>query len=281
MPSEALPNADRATVEGFGDEWQRFDQKELSAQDHEAIFQSYFRQFPWEKLPPYAEGFDAGCGSGRWAAKVAPRVGKLHAIDASEQALEVARKNLAPFSNCELHHASVEVPPLQEGSQDFGYSLGVLHHVPDTESALRSCVRRLKPGAPFLLYLYYAFDNRPPWFQKLWKLSELGRARISAMPHTARYAVTQAIAVSVYWPLARTAAVLERAGFDVDAFPLSIYRHRSLYVMRTDALDRFGTPLEKRYSRAQMQTMMENAGLERISFNEQMPYWCAIGYRRS
>jgi hypothetical protein len=46
---------------------------------------------------------------------------------------------------------------------DFGYSLGVLHHVADTEGALRAAVRTLKPGAPLLVYLYYAFDNRPRW----------------------------------------------------------------------------------------------------------------------
>lgn len=40
------------------------------------------------------------------------------------------------------------------------YFLGVLHHVPDTQAAIRSCVGLLKPGAPLLLYFYYAFDNR-------------------------------------------------------------------------------------------------------------------------
>ena len=47
--------------------------------------------------------------------------------------------------------------PLPDGALDFGYSLGVLHHIPDTQSALRACVRKLKAGAPFLLYLpHYA-----------------------------------------------------------------------------------------------------------------------------
>ncbi len=49
--------------------------------------------------------------------------------------------------------------------------------------------------------------------------------------------------------------------------------------MRTDALDRFGTPLEKRFTRKQITEMMGNAGLERIAFNDS-PCWCAIGYRK-
>ena len=50
--------------------------------------------------------------------------------------------------------------------------------------------------------------------------------------------------------------------------------------MRTDARDRFGTPLEQRFSKSQIQSMMESAGLEKISFSNNAPYWCAIGYAR-
>jgi ubiquinone/menaquinone biosynthesis C-methylase UbiE len=65
------------------------------------------------------------------------------------------------LNNCEFHLASVDEIPLPDSSQDFGYSLGVLHHIPDTQLALNACVKKLKLGAPFLLYCYYRFDNRP------------------------------------------------------------------------------------------------------------------------
>jgi 2-polyprenyl-3-methyl-5-hydroxy-6-metoxy-1,4-benzoquinol methylase len=58
---------------------------------------------------------------------------------------------------------------------DFGYSLGVLHHVPDTNQGIRDCVSMLKPGAPFLLYLYYALDNRSLAYRFLWKTSDILR----------------------------------------------------------------------------------------------------------
>jgi hypothetical protein len=51
--------------------------------------------------------------------------------------------------------------------------------------------------------------------------------------------------------------------------------------MRTDALDRFGTSLEQRFTRAEIQRMMEAAGLERVSFRDGAPYWCAVGYRKA
>ena len=62
---------------------------------------------------------------------VAPRVGQLHCIDPSS-ALAVARHALANQSNVQFHQASVAASGLPPNSQDFGTSLGVLHHVPDT-----------------------------------------------------------------------------------------------------------------------------------------------------
>lgn len=117
------------------------------------VFGDYFAIFPWEQLPLNAEGFDMGCGSGRWACFVAPLVGWLHCIDPSS-ALALARRTLAGQPNVQFHQASVAASGLQPSSQDFGYSLGLLHHVPDTAAAIRFCAERLKPGAPLLLYLY-------------------------------------------------------------------------------------------------------------------------------
>src|SRR5476651_2475874 len=74
-------NADQSTVEGFGREWTTFTQSPsgLTSEGRLAIFDSYFSIFPWNTLPPQSVGADIGCGSGRWAAIVAPRVGHLHA----------------------------------------------------------------------------------------------------------------------------------------------------------------------------------------------------------
>jgi SAM-dependent methyltransferase len=272
-------NADPETVAGFGEEWAEYDQSGASAAELREIWEGYFRVFPWDALPADAQGFDLGCGSGRWARLVAPRVGRLHCIDASAQALEVARRNLAGQPNCAFHHASVDAIPLADGSMDFGYSLGVLHHVPNTAAGLRSCVAKLKRGAPFLLYLYYAFDNRPAWFRAVWRASETLRARVSRMPHRRKVRVTRAVAAGVYWPLARAARLMERAGMNVESVPLSAYRHRTLYSMQTDALDRFGTRLEQRFTRAEMEAMMRAAGLRDVRFNTGEAFWTAVGYR--
>jgi ubiquinone/menaquinone biosynthesis C-methylase UbiE len=274
-------NLDARTVEGFGEEWSSFDQSTLSEAELKKLFEQYFSVFPWDQLPPQAIGFDLGCGSGRWAKCVAPKVGILHCIDASSEALQVARRNLTELRNCFFHEASVDQIPLADNSADFGYSLGVLHHIPDTFAGLQSCVSKLKAGAPFLVYLYYAFDNRPFWFRCIWKMSDLIRVIISRLPYAARNFVSQVIAAVIYYPLARTALLVEKCGWkNVESLPLAPYRYRSFYSMRTDALDRFGTRLEHRFTAAEILTMMERAGLEKVVFSQSVPYWCAVGFKR-
>jgi SAM-dependent methyltransferase len=272
-------NLDANTVAGFADEWTRLDQSRLPACESRDLFESYFRLFPWQDIKPDAVGFDAGCGTGRWARHVAQRATTLHCIDASDEVIAVARRNLRDFPNCVFHVASICNIPLEEGSADFGYCLGVLHHVPDTVEGIRACVSKLKRGSPLLLYLYYAFDNRPRWFRALWKATDLIRCVISRTPPPVRYGISQVIAAVVYFPLARGAGLAESFGCDVSRFPLSFYRNRSFYTMRTDALDRFGTRLEHRFSASEIEQMMRSAGLERIKFNEGPPFWCALGYR--
>ena len=115
----------------------------------------------------------------------------------------------------------------------------------------------------------------------IWKVSDLVRVMMSRMPHGLRYAMSQVIATLVYWPLARSAKLFENLGFNAENFPLSLYRNSGFYVMRTDALDRFGTRLEQRFTKQEIKKMMESAGLERIVFSEETPFWCAVGYTKA
>lgn len=277
MRSVEDKNIDTRVVEGFGREWAAYDQTALPPAEHQRLFDAYFSVFPFAALPSNSEGFDLGCGSGRWAAKFVERVGTLHCIDPASEAIEVARRRLGDDPRIRFHVASVDAIPLADNSQDFGYSLGVLHHIPDTEAAMRSCVAKLKPGAPFLTYLYYRFDNKPGWFRAIWKSTEASRYVISRLPFGLRKMVTSGIAGLVYWPLTRIALAAERSGRDVSAFPLSPYRHTSFYTMRTDALDRFGTRLEQRFTRVEIEAMMRNCGLTDIVFRDDTPFWCACG----
>ena len=272
-------NFDPPTVASFGEEWTTHDQSRLGEEERREIFDAYFRLFPWSRIDRTSTGFDLGCGSGRWAQLVAPRVGLLHCIDPSDAALAVAKRNLSQLSNCRFHHASVDSIPLPESSMDFGYAIGVLHHLPDPLSGLRSCVSKLKPGGVVLIYVYYAFDNRPWWFKRLWQVADRIRKYVSSLPGARKQFVTDVIATLVYWPAARAALALDILHLNPEVMPLAAYRRRSFYTMRTDARDRFGTPLERRFTSAQVSEMMLDAGLNDIRIANAPPYWCAVGRR--
>ena len=272
-------NMDAETVASFGDEWSRYDQSSMSYSEASEIFMEYFSIFPWDMLPSNPVGFDMGCGSGRWAKFVAPKVGRLNCIDPSS-ALDIARRNLIDFKNVEYIKASVSESGIPINSQDFGYSLGVLHHVPDTESAINSCVSILKPGAPLLVYLYYAFDNRGWVYRLLWRASDLVRRIICKLPSRFKHLVTDVIAAIVYFPLARLSLLLDKVGINAASIPLFYYRNHSFYTMRTDSRDRFGTPLEQRFTKQQIKSYMERSGLIDIKFSDNAPYWCAIGIKK-
>ena len=81
--------------------------------------------------------------------------------------------------------------------------------------------------------------------------------------------------------MARLSKLLENIGLSVKNFPLSFYRNHGFYVMRTDALDRFGTRLEQRFTKDQIDELMRSAGLTDIEFSKHSPYWCAVGYKRA
>lgn len=274
-----MKNQDDSVVNDFGEEWDRFKQDKLTINDHISQFNSYFHIFPWEKISADSIGADVGCGSGRWASLVAPKVGHLHLVDPSEQALEVAKSNLTGLENTSFNVKSVHELPFENNSLDFAYCLGVLHHIPDTLAGIKSISEALKPGAPFLIYLYYAFDNRPLWFKFIWKISDLFRAVISGLPTKLKHLICEVIALLVYFPLTRIGRLLRSLGLLPRAWPLSYYLDHSYYVLRTDALDRFGTKLERRFTKNQIREMLENSGFENIKFSDTLPHWCAVGIK--
>ena len=266
------------TINSFGEEWIKFDQSKENKKKLYKIFKIYFTIFPWNKISKKSVGFDMGCGSGRWAEFVAPKVGILHCIEPSKS-INVAKKKLKKFKNIVFHCKTVNKIKLKNSSQDFGYSLGVLHHILDVQSAMNCCTKLLKPGAPFLIYIYYALENRSVLYKALWKISDLLRKFICLFSEKYKLFFTDFIAALIYFPIARMLKLFNYFSLQTAKFPLSFYKDKSFYMMRTDARDRFGTIIEKRFKKIQIHQMMRSAGLVNIKFYNSTPYWCAVGYK--
>ena len=271
-------NKNDKVIKEFGEEWTRYDFTNFPKERIFERFQTYFDIFPWAQISKESEGFDMGCGSGRWAQFVAPKVKKLFCIEPSK-AINVAKSNLKEFTNVQYLEETTSTCSLGDSSQDFGFCLGVLHHIPNTASALKDCSRLLKKGAPFLLYIYYNFEDKPWWFIGIWKVSDFLRRVISILPKIPKNIICDLIAITIYFPLTRLAILLESLGIDVSSMPLSDYRKEPFYIYRNDALDRFGTRLEQRFSKLQVTEMLTSAGFDDITISEGTPYYIYLAYK--
>jgi len=155
-----------------------------------------------------------------------------------------------------------------------------LHHISDTNKALKVMTSKLKENAPLLLYIYYNFENRSSLFIILWKISNVLRIFISKLPFRIKKIVTDLIALFIYLPLAKINFLIDYLNCGFIKLPLSFYKNKSFYVMRNDSLDRFGTSLEKRFSKKQIKELMIEASLKDIVFYDKEPYWIVLGYKK-
>jgi len=273
-------NIDMETVESFGEEWSAF-----HTFNEEEIFhagENYFDIVSSEILNKSANVLDVGCGTGRWSYYVADKVDFVECIDPSKAVLAAANL-LKNKSNTRITQASVDNIPFADNSFDLVFSLGVLHHVPDTKEAVNKCVQKVKHNGHILLYLYYSLENRGVAFKTLFYLSNSIRWVVSKLPSKLKIVICNLLAVLFYLPFVSFAKLLLFVGVSenvVYKIPLSWYADKSFHIIRNDSLDRFGTPLEQRFSKQQIMDMLEYAGCENIVFADNAPYWRVIAQKK-
>ncbi len=279
--SEKDGNIDHSTVKAFGEEWQKFNS--FSEEEIRKIGDEYFDIVEENMLSKDMVALDLGCGSGRWSAYLSGKVGQVEAIDPSES-VHSAAQFLKPCKNIRVTQASVDNIPFANNTFDFLLCLGVLHHIPDTQQALNKAVEKLKPGGWTLLYFYYNLENRGVLFKFIFKLSDVMRKLISAFPIVLKKIACDMIAILIYMPMI-FAARIARWSSPTSSFwkkiPLAYYTNKSFTVIRNDALDRFGTPLEQRFSQNEIRQMLEKSGLTEVKFSDQTPYWHCIARKKN
>ena len=269
-------NLDRATVDGFGEEWERFGH--FSDDDVAAGGREYFADLLPDESLRGRRVLDIGCGSGRWTRYFAARAAFVDAADPSSAAL-VAQRATSGLPNVRVVHASVDSLPYAPESFDVVASVGVLHHVRDTASAVTRAASFVKPGGKLYLYLYYRLDDRPWMYRLAFAGSALLRGAISRLPSRPRIITCEVAAVVIYLPLVILARLVRRlapARRLHERVPLHYYVDKPWKIIRNDALDRLGTPLERRFSRAEIEAMLRDAGLVRPAFGDTMPRWRVV-----
>lgn len=273
-------NIDWKTVDSFGDEWTQF--QSFEEEEIKLIGDEYFDIVDDTMLNDKMSVLDVGCGTGRWTKYVAKRAKFIEAVDPSH-AVFSATKLLRGTPNIRITQAEVSNLPFEAESFDFVFSLGVLHHIPDTQQAMIDAVKMLKKGGHFLVYLYYDLDNRGMVFKMIYYFSNLIRLLVNKLPQKLKAFVCDLLAFTLYLPLiffARLVKMIAPSKNWYRKIPLSAYVNKSIHVIRNDSLDRFGTPLEQRFTKKEIKIMMEKSGLQDIVFSTKEPYWHAVGQKK-
>lgn len=269
-------NIDEKVVEEFGEEWMKF--HEFSDEMISKSVGEYFDIINDTIINRNTYAIDIGCGSGRWTKVMASRAGFIEAIDPSN-AIYAADKLLTNIDNVRLTKASINTLPFDDETFDFAMSVGVLHHIPDTQQAMTDCVKKVKHGGYFYTYLYHDISHKGFITRTAFAVSDTLRKGISRMPAGLKKFTCDVIAVTVYFPLVSASRLFSRLGLKQIAkkIPLSDYSNKAFFVMRNDALDRFGTRLEQRFTRKQVEEMMKASGLSEIVISDGTPYWHGVG----
>jgi SAM-dependent methyltransferase len=270
-------NLDNKVVRDFGEEWEKFnflDNDELSRLRDQ--FRKYLTPLPQELLSNNnLVAADFGAGTGRWSYFIKEYCKQLYVLEPSPKAFSVCQKRFIHDKKIKLYMEPVEHNSIPDQTLDLAISLGVLHHLPDTQLAMQSIRKKIKPGGYFLGYLYYALENRKFYYRALWRFSDVMRRGISLLPTKVKLIIADFLAIVLYFPLAKLSKLFSKMGIPIDGLPLHHYSNLSFEVMRNDALDRFGTSLEQRFTQKEIKQMLEESGFDvsTLRFSDDEPFW--------
>ena len=276
-PHKKDENVDQGVIDSFGHEWATFDYGETDTSEAlDAQFGVYCTPIDLNQFDPKKSiAGDFGAGSGRWSSRLIPYFSLIYALEPSDGASRVLKNKFASESKIVVLQETVGANSIPLASLDLAMSLGVLHHIPDTSLAIKDVSSRIKPGGIFLCYLYYNLENKPTFYRLIFKGVNSLRHVISVLPQRIKQLVTSSIAALIYWPLARFSKVLRMFGMNTSNIPLHHYADMPFVMLANDALDRFGTSLEQRFSKDEITEMLSVADFDisTLKFSEIEPFW--------
>ena len=258
-PRDGEADAKRRTAESFAFEWERFGERR-------AEWRKNFLDYMQPHQPDYFRDrlvLDVGAGSGRHSAEAAEFGARVVAVDLG-RSIDVARRNLP--SEVLTVQADAELLPFEDGAFDLVMSIGVLHHVPHTERALRSIARYARPGGEVRVYLYWVPERR--WHRVVLRFVTAARRVTVRLPHHVLHALCYPLAVCLFAFVVIPYRILRRRRRGrrlADALPLKTYADYPFSVCVNDQFDRFSAPLERRFTADEVQDMLRSAGLTEVS----------------
>ncbi len=143
-------------------DWAANDRLPETDADYRQIESYVLDQAPW-LMSWFAETdltdkrcLDLGSGSGIFSCLLARRGARMTAMDLTENGVNLTRKTSTFFGqDLAVVRGDAERNPFADGSFDFVFSWGVLHHTNDMESAVREMGRVVASGGRGLMMVYH------------------------------------------------------------------------------------------------------------------------------
>jgi SAM-dependent methyltransferase len=246
-------------ADSFGYQWQEFSRTQLLPDFAELNFRRK-TGLRLEELKGKLV-LDVGCGMGRFA-EVATRWGaRVIGVDLSAAA-EVAAHNLQEREFLAMQ-ADVMALPFAHETFDCIYSIGVLHHTPDCEKALKSLPQYLKPGGTLAVWLYSGYNN---WY----RFSDFYRKITIRVPIRLLHRFFRVIVPSFYGLDCGLRAIplvgKPLAGLIRHLFPVSLTRNPEVRIL--DTLDWYSPKYQSKHTYEQVFRWLESCGFENLTVAE-------------
>lgn len=144
-----------AYVSSFSNEWSKFSKVQLDSFNGRNESENTFKERTGINLNEIKDKLvlDVGCGAGRFTEIVSKYGGDVIGIDLS-YSVDVALENLGIKAGINFIQADIFNLPFKKGISDIIFSIGVLHHTPNTRKALLSLIPHLKKGAKIAIWVY-------------------------------------------------------------------------------------------------------------------------------